>query len=49
MDETVLMETFLRFEHSNFGHFLLPFDVAQGGELVEPFRASDLVLRPALA
>jgi hypothetical protein len=29
----------------NFGHFILPFDLAQGGELVEPFRISDFVLR----
>jgi hypothetical protein len=29
----------------NFGHFILPFDLAQGGELVEPFRISDFVFR----
>ena len=26
-----------RIEYSNFGHWDLPFDFAQGGELVEPF------------
>ncbi len=26
----------------SFGHSSLPFDLAQGGELVEPFRVSDL-------
>jgi len=26
-----------RFEVLNFGHCDLPFDLAQGGELVEPF------------
>ena len=26
----------------DFGHWLLPFDVAQGGELVEPFEICDL-------
>jgi hypothetical protein len=40
MDETVLPATPLRFEHSNLSHWILPFDMAQGGELVEPFRAS---------
>jgi hypothetical protein len=28
------------FGHLNFGHSYLPFDFAQGGELVEPFRIS---------
>jgi hypothetical protein len=31
--------------HLDFGHSILPFDFAQGGELVEPFRVSDFVLR----
>jgi len=35
--ETVLG---LCFEHLNLGHCVLPFDVAQGGELAEPFRIS---------
>ena len=34
-----------RFGHLNFDHSDLPFDVAQGGELVEPFRASNLGIR----
>jgi hypothetical protein len=29
-----------RFDHLNLGHSILPFDMAQGGELVEPFRIS---------
>ncbi len=29
----------------NFGHWILPFDVAQGGEPVEPFVICYLVLR----
>jgi hypothetical protein len=33
------------FGHLGFGHSILPFDAAQGGELVEPFRVSDFVLR----
>jgi hypothetical protein len=33
---------FVSFGHLNFGHSSLPFDLAQGGELVEPFRVSDL-------
>jgi hypothetical protein len=32
----------LKFE---FGNSILPFDWAQCGELVEPFRISDFVLR----
>ena len=28
----------------NFGHSYLPFDLAQGGELVEPFEICILVL-----
>jgi hypothetical protein len=28
----------------NFGHCDLPFDVAQGGELVEPFDICDLLI-----
>jgi len=32
-------------DHSDFGHLILPFGVAQGGELVEPFRISSFVLR----
>jgi hypothetical protein len=28
----------------NFGHWYLPFDLAQGGELVEPFEICILVL-----
>jgi hypothetical protein len=28
----------------NFGHWNLPFDLAQGGELVEPFEICILVL-----
>jgi hypothetical protein len=28
------------FGHLNLEHWILPFDVAQGGELVEPFRIS---------
>ena len=31
--------------HLDFGHLILPFDVAQGGELVEPFRISDFDIR----
>ena len=31
-----------RFGISNFGHCDLPFDLAQGGELVEPFDICDL-------
>ena len=31
--------------HLDFGHSILPFDLAQGGEPVEPFRVSDFVLR----
>jgi hypothetical protein len=31
------------------GHSNLPFDLAQGDELIEPFRAWDFVLRHALA
>ena len=31
----------------NFGYCDLPFDLAQGGELVEPFNICDLVLSPA--
>ncbi len=27
----------------NFGHCYLPFDLAQGGELVEPFEICDLL------
>jgi hypothetical protein len=30
------------FEILNFGHWNLPFDVAQGGERVEPFGIWDL-------
>jgi len=30
---------------SCFDHSVLPFDVAQGGEPVEPFRISNFVLR----
>jgi len=33
------------FDHSNLDHAVLPFDLAQGGELVEPFRISNFVLR----
>jgi hypothetical protein len=29
------------FGHWSFGHLVLPFDLAQGGELAEPFRKSD--------
>ena len=29
-----------RFDHLNIGIFNLPFDMTQGGELVEPFRIS---------
>ena len=32
-----------RFGISNFGHCDLPFDLAQGGELVEPFDICDLL------
>ncbi len=32
-------------DHLDFGHSVLPFDSAQGGEPVEPFRVSDFVLR----
>ncbi len=32
-------------EHSNLGHSVLSFDIAQGGEPVEPFRISIFVLR----
>ncbi len=32
-----------RFGISNFGHCDLPFDLAQGGELVEPFVICDLL------
>ena len=35
----------LGFCHWNFGNLNLPFDWAQGGELVEPFRASDFDIR----
>ena len=28
----------------DFDHWILPFDSAQGAELVEPFRVSDFVL-----
>jgi hypothetical protein len=31
--------------HLDFDHSILPFDFVQGGELVEPFRVSDFVLR----
>ena len=31
--------------HLDLGHSILPFDVAQGGELVEPFRISDFEFR----
>jgi hypothetical protein len=34
-----------RFGRLDFGHSDLPFDFAQGGELVEPFRASCLGFR----
>ena len=34
----------LCFEHSNLVHLILPFDLAQGGELVEPFGISNLML-----
>jgi hypothetical protein len=34
-----------RFENLNIWILNLPFDLAQGGELVEPFRASDLGFR----
>ena len=30
--------------HLDFGHSILPFDLAQGGEPVEPFRVSDFVV-----
>jgi hypothetical protein len=33
---------FMEFGISNFGHCDLPFDLAQGGELVEPFVICDL-------
>jgi len=33
------------FNHLDFGHSILSFDWAQDGELVEPFRVSDFVLR----
>ena len=29
------------FDPLDFGHLNLPFDLTQGGELIEPFRASD--------
>jgi hypothetical protein len=32
------------FGHLNLDHWILPFDMAQGGELVEPFRISDFQL-----
>jgi hypothetical protein len=32
-------------DHLDFGHSILPFDLAQGGEPAEPFRISDFVLR----
>jgi hypothetical protein len=32
-----------RFGFLNFGHCDLPFDLAQGGELVEPFGICDLL------
>ena len=35
----------LCFDHSNFSHWRLPFDVTQGGEPVESFRISNFVLR----
>jgi hypothetical protein len=28
--------------HFDFGYSIMPFDFAQGGEPVDPFRASDL-------
>ena len=34
-----------RFEHLSIRILDLPFDLAQGGELVEPFRASDFEFR----
>ncbi len=34
--------TFIEFGILNFGNCDLPFDVAQGGELVEPFVICDL-------
>jgi hypothetical protein len=33
------------FGHLDFGNSNLPFDLAQGGELVEPFRISDFLFR----
>jgi len=33
------------FDHLNLEHSVLPFDLAQGGELVEPFRILNFVLR----
>jgi hypothetical protein len=32
-------------DHSNLCHWVLPFDVAQGGEPAEPFSISIFVLR----
>jgi hypothetical protein len=37
-----MTKTKTRFGISNFGHCDLPFDLAQGGELVEPFDICDL-------
>jgi hypothetical protein len=34
-----------RFGHLNLSHSNLPFDVAQGGEALEPFRISCFVFR----
>jgi len=38
----LIYEIIDRFRISNFGHCDLPFDLTQGGELVEPFDIWDL-------
>jgi len=40
-----LLTSYSRFGYWNFEHSNLPFDLAQGGELVEPLRASCLRFR----
>jgi hypothetical protein len=41
MTKTFQDETLFGF--SNFGHWKLPFDLAQGGELAEPFDICNLI------
>ena len=40
--ECLFLEIMYVFRILNFGHCDLPFDLAQGGELVEPFDICDL-------